>query len=34
MKNKPSFLVVAKKDGAINPALERFMVKRIKAKPI
>ena len=33
-KNKPSFYVVAKKDGAINPALERFMSKRIKAKTI
>ena len=33
-KTKPSFFVVAKKDGAINPALERFMAKRIKAKTI
>ena len=33
-KTKPSFFVVAKKDGAINPALERFMSKRIKAKTI
>ena len=33
-KNKPSFYVVAKKDGAINPVLERFMAKRIKAKTI
>lgn len=33
-KNKPSFYVLAKKDGAINPELERFMSKRIKAKTI
>ena len=33
-KTKPSFFVVAKKDDAINPALERFMSKRIKAKTI
>ena len=26
--------MVAKKDGAINPDLERFMSKRIKAKTI
>ncbi len=26
--------VVAKKDGAMNPDLERFMSKRIKAKTI
>ena len=33
-KNKPSFAVVATKDRAINPALERFMYKRARATTI
>lgn len=33
-KQKPSFYIVAKKDGAIAPDLERFMAKRMKAKTI
>lgn len=33
-RSKPSFYVVAQKDGAINPVLERFMSARIKAKTI
>ena len=33
-KLKPSFYLVAKKDGAINPELERLMAKRANAKTI
>lgn len=33
-KQKPSFFIVAKNDGAISPDLERFMAKRMKAKTI
>lgn len=33
-KQKPSWYVVAKNDKAINPDLERFMAKRMKAKTI
>ncbi|HEY4149796.1 MAG TPA: alpha/beta fold hydrolase [Chitinophagaceae bacterium] len=33
-KQKPSWFIVAKNDKAINPELERFMAKRIKAKTI
>jgi pimeloyl-ACP methyl ester carboxylesterase len=31
-KQKPSWFIVAKNDGAINPDLERLMAKRINAK--
>lgn len=33
-KNKPCWCVVAKNDKTINPDLERFMAKRMKAKTI
>lgn len=33
-KNKPTWYVVAKNDKTINPDLERFMAKRMKAKTI
>lgn len=33
-KLKPSFYLVAKKDGAINPDLERLMAKRVNATTI
>lgn len=33
-QTKPSWYIVSKNDKAINPALERFMSKRIKAKTI
>ena len=33
-KNKPGFFCSGKKDGAINPALERFMAKPSKLKTL